>query len=239
MTTTNNQDIERLRKLYKQYLSDINITPTKGKTRHETAWDLAYKRYRQAKNNELALSMSPSTVMLEKVDNGKERIPPRPNLTWKKKTSRWVSAKSNPLKVLQRWKKQLDREAKRAERDGNKKLYEKLTGRVNKVSEKLEDIDFPEIVNTEGEEELELEKQRAKRITPIKTITPIKRAKRQTATTPEGKSVKSNLNLYRPPKFPKFRPGAGASGLVEREITVRRKDGTTYKRKQKVRPENA
>ena len=226
-------DLERLKKLYKQYLSDINIAPNKGKTRHETAWDLAYKRYRQAKNNELALSLAPTGLTKDE-----EKLPPRPNLQWKDKTRRWVSAKNNPLKILYAWKKKLDRESKKAAKEGNYNLYEKLNRRVDKVSEKLDEIDFPEIIN-------KIEKQqRAKRITPIKHLTPLKRPKQQTASTtaklPDGESktisAKSNLNLYKPPKLARFRPGD--TGLVEREITVRRKDGTTYKRKQKVRPEN-
>ncbi len=72
---------EIISELYKDMLNNPALTPDKGKTMHETALDLAYKRYRQTENNNQALSMMPLVTPTEKndddVDDHKKTNSPR------------------------------------------------------------------------------------------------------------------------------------------------------------------
>ena len=47
-----------IEQLAKDLLNNPTITPMPGKTKHETAWELAGRKYKQFKNNELALNLA-------------------------------------------------------------------------------------------------------------------------------------------------------------------------------------
>ena len=51
-----------IQELYKDFMSNPHRTPMPGKTKHETALEEAYKQYRQAYNNDMALAMMPKAI---------------------------------------------------------------------------------------------------------------------------------------------------------------------------------
>lgn len=61
--------LEKISDIFKDMINNPALTPDKGKTLHETAWDMAYKRYRQTDNNNQALSLMPLVPKKKKSDD--------------------------------------------------------------------------------------------------------------------------------------------------------------------------
>ena len=125
---------EFINDLVKDLMNNPYVTPDKGKTKHQTAYDIAYNRYKQAYHNELALSLS-----IKK--QGPPGNPPRPNLVWKPETHRWVSDKNNnPIINLETWKTGAREQALQAKASGNIKLYQKIMNRIKSTENKMDII---------------------------------------------------------------------------------------------------
>ena len=78
---------------YSQMVNDPFFTASEGQTKEETARILAHNRFRQQKNNEIALSFTKQIATDIANEIFKQMRPPNPgkqHLTWNPSTHRWV-----------------------------------------------------------------------------------------------------------------------------------------------------
>ena len=90
------QDIT-VESLYKNLMSDPMFTSDRSSlSKEDAAWDLAWQKYRQYKNNDKALSMGDEYTVEKALP-----IPPRPGLKWNPISHRWIDDKiSLPQKQI-------------------------------------------------------------------------------------------------------------------------------------------